>query len=209
MRVSRIRGATAVLALALLLLLSLLPQAMSAEALARLKQADATIWHTDLEGAVVVRIDGETGSYRLAAESGRASASPIESALFLPVLLCNAGETVAPTPTPTATPTSTPEAPIVVEAWVSNETPSQYSTVTVYGRIHQNGVGIPKVPMHAVWHYRTTTSDCEAVSGADGVAACERNIGRASAEYHVRIVVTFTYAGETHVAETGFTPQLR
>jgi competence protein ComEC len=179
------------------------------EALTRLKQAGATIWRTDLEGTVVVRVDGETGDYHLAAESGRASAPAIENALFLPLLLYKAGEAVVPTPTPTATPTSTPEAPIVVEAWVSNETPSQYSTVTVYGRIHQNGLGIPKVPMHAVWHYRTTTSDCGAVSGADGVAACERNIGRASAEYRVRIVVTFTHAGETYVAETGFTPQLR
>ena len=170
------------------------------EALARLKQVGTTIWRTDLEGTVVVRIDGDTGSYRLAAESGRASASPIQSDLFLPFILSSFGEPVVPTPTPT------PQPP-VAEAWVSNETPARYSTVTVYGRIHRNGIGIPDVPMHAVWHYRTTSPDCDGQSDADGVASCARNIAGASAGYYVRVVVTFTYAGQAYAAETGFTPQ--
>jgi hypothetical protein len=180
MGVSRIRGATVVLALALLLLMSSLPQALSAEMMAH--------------------IIGETGGYRLVAELGRASASAIQSDLFLPFILSSFGEPVVPTPTPT------PQPP-VVEAWVSNETPPRYSTVTVYGHIHRHGVGIPDVPMNAVWHYRTTSTDCDGQSNADGVASCARNIAGASAGHYVRVVVTFTYAGQTYMAETGFTPQ--
>jgi hypothetical protein len=127
---------------------------------------------------------------------------------------------VAPTPTavtPTATPvppTPTPLPPtpppgegVQVSAWVSNETPARYTTVTVYGRITHDGVGVASVPMGTVWHYRTTTPGCSAVTGSDGVASCSRAIGGATADYHVRIDVTFSYLGQEYTATTGFTPQ--
>jgi hypothetical protein len=185
MRAGRIRGAMYVLALALLLLTSPLPQHLRAD--------------------MMTDIIGETGGYGLAADSGRSPMLSTQNDLFLPFVLQNFGEPV-PTPTLPPTPTPTPGAP-VVEAWVSNETPPRYSTVTVYGRIHRNGVGIPDVPMNAVWHYRTTSPECDGQSNADGVAACARNIAGASAGHYVRVVVTFTYAGQTYVTETGFTPQ--
>jgi hypothetical protein len=197
MRAGRIRGTIYVLALALLFLTSPLLQHLSAEMVAHIidvGQGDATL--LELPGdettpRAQVLVDGDIPL--------------IQSDLFLPFTLHSFGDPV-PTPTPSPTPTPTPEAP-VVEAWVSNGTPARFSTVTVYGRIHSNGVGIPGVPMHAVWHYRTTSPDCDGQSDADGVASCARNIGGASTGHYVRVVVTFTYAGQTYVAETGFTPQ--
>ena len=95
----------------------------------------------------------------------------------------------------------------MVTAWVSNPTPPQYSTVTVYGKITLGVVGIANVPMHAVWNYKTTTPTCDGVSGADGVASCGRYIGAATKGYRVDIDVQFTYEGQQYSAIIGFTPQ--
>ena len=99
--------------------------------------------------------------------------------------------------------TSLPE----VNAWVSNVTPRQYSDVIVYGKLTRDGVGIPGVPMRTTWHYRTTASYCDAVSGGSGVASCTRFIRTATVGYYVSITVEFSYQGHRFLAETGFTPQ--
>jgi beta-lactamase superfamily II metal-dependent hydrolase len=120
----------------------------------------------------------------------------------------------APTATPTATvmplrtptPTAITDGQIEVTTWLSNSTPSQYSTVTVYGRITGAGVGIAGVPMHTTWHYKTTTSYCDGTSGSDGIASCSRYISGATKGYYVSIAVGFTYQGQQHYASTGFTP---
>ena len=53
------------------------------------------------------------------------------------------------------------------------------------------------IPMHTVWHYRTTTVTCDGLSGANGVASCTRNISGATAGYTVVIEVIFTVSGQT------------
>jgi hypothetical protein len=110
-------------------------------------------------------------------------------------------------PRETATPTPIPIGSTEVAAWVSNSAPPQYSTVTVYGKITRGGVGIANVPMHTIWHYRTTTSYCDGTSRSDGVASCSRYISRATKGYYVRIDVQFLYQGQTYSASTGFTPR--
>jgi len=103
---------------------------------------------------------------------------------------------------PSAT-TSLPE----VTAWVNNPAPTQFSDVTVYGKLTRDGAAIAGAPMQTAWHYRTTTSYCDAVSGSSGIASCTRYISTATLEYYVSITVEFSYQEQRFVAETGFTPQ--
>ena len=153
----------------------------------RLTEAGVEIWRTDLEGDIVVSTDGRTLS--LAAGSGR-RAPPLSWFAYLPI---------ARGPIP-------PPDPIEVTAWVSDPAPQRYSSVTVYGQITEEGVGLSDVPMETVWHYRTTTATCSATTGPDGVAACTRAIGGATLGHYVRIDATFTYEGRTYSATTGFVP---
>ena len=132
---------------------------------------------------------------------------PLPTATATPV--ARSTNTVVPTPTSTLapTPTNTPSVSVEVEAWVSNSSPSQYSTVRAYGKITQGGKGIAGVPMHTTWRYKTTTSYCDGSSGSDGVASCSRSIGRATKGHYVSISVRFTYEGQSYTASTGFTPR--
>jgi hypothetical protein len=57
--------------------------------------------------------------------------------------------------------------------------------------------------MTTSWHYKTTTSSCSGVTGADGVAACSRGIGRATSGYRLNVDVVIDGYGAT----TWFTPQ--
>jgi hypothetical protein len=100
-------------------------------------------------------------------------------------------------------PASLPQA----TAWVSQVAPTQYSDITVYGKLTQDGVGIRGASMQTTWHYRTTTSYCDGVSGGDGIAACTRFISTATRGYYVSVTVEFSYQGQHYVAGTGFTPQ--
>lgn len=114
--------------------------------------------------------------------------------------------TATPPPGPTPTPTvGTPE--VQVTAWVSNESPAQRTSVTVYGKLTVGGRGVAGVPMRTTWYYRTTTSTCEGTTGSDGVASCSRLIGSATIGYRVRIDVALDYQGRTYTAQTGFTPR--
>ena len=88
-------------------------------------------------------------------------------------------------------------------AWVSNGTPPRFSTVTVYGRLLTNGVGQSGLVMETTWHYRTTTSYCDGLTAADGIADCSRSIGGASADYQVNIDVEI----EGQTVTTWFVPE--
>lgn len=156
-------------------------------ALERLTEAGVEIWRTDLEGDIVVSTDGET--LTLVAGSGR-RAPPLSWKAYLPIMR-------GPIPPPDA---------IQAKAWVSDPEPLQFSTVTVYGSLAEDGQGVAGVPMETVWHYRTTTATCSAKTDSSGVAACTRSIGGATAGYYVRIDVDFLYQGQTYSSATGFTP---
>jgi HKD family nuclease len=88
-------------------------------------------------------------------------------------------------------------------AWVSDGTPSRFSTVTVFGRLLTNGVGQEGLVMEATWHYLTTTSYCDGVTGVDGIADCSRSIGGATAGHQVNIDVEI----EGQTVTTWFVPE--
>ena len=86
---------------------------------------------------------------------------------------------------------------------VSNATPPQYSTVTVYGRYLVNGEGQAGHAMIATWHYRTTSPSCEGLTNPDGMAQCSRSIGRASLDYQVNVDIEI----DGYEVTTWFTPE--
>jgi hypothetical protein len=146
-----------------------------------------------------------------------------DSFVYLPFIARPALPTSTPTATPTQTPTATPTTPapptgdnvhcedyagsVQVCAWVSNGSPSQYSTVTVSGRLMSAGVPIAGAPMHTVWHYMSSTATEDCVTGSDGIGRCSRNISRATKGYKVTVNVTITYQSSTYSTYTSFTPQ--
>jgi hypothetical protein len=119
----------------------------------------------------------------------------------------------SPTSTPTPAPSDTPPAGANVVcqhsggaeicAWVAQGNPRQNSTETVYGRLVVGGVPQAGRPMNTTWHYKTTVSSCTGTTGADGVAACSRSIGRASLGYRVNVDVVI----DGYAATTWFVPQ--
>jgi phosphatidylserine/phosphatidylglycerophosphate/cardiolipin synthase-like enzyme len=88
-------------------------------------------------------------------------------------------------------------------AWVSNGTPPRFSTVTVYGRLLVGGSGQAGQVMETTWHYLTTTSYCDGLTGSDGVAHCSRSIGGATAGFQVNIEVEI----EGQTVTTWFVPE--
>ncbi len=96
---------------------------------------------------------------------------------------------------------------VVVTASVSNASPSQQSEVTITATITNNGQPIYGLPMLATWHYRTTTSICTALTGANGIASCTRNIASATLGYAVTIDVGITWEARVYTASARFTPK--
>jgi len=128
---------------------------------------------------------------------------PVEAA---PTPILPTATSVPPSPTLVRLPTE-PSIPVVeVIAWVDNPTPAQNATVTVFGKFTIRSAGIAGVPMDTTWHYKSTDSYCDGITDVQGIATCNREIGRATKDYTVRIDVVFAYEGKTYRAQTSFTP---
>lgn len=139
--------------------------------------------------------------------------TPTPTATPLPTSTPTATPLPTNTPTPTATPPPPPQGDNVVCqdfgsqqvcAWVSNGNPPRFSTVTVYGRLLQNGVPVAGQQMLTAWHYLTTTPVCnDGITNSNGEASCSRSIGGATSGFTVNVHVQI--GGNTVV--TWFTPQ--
>lgn len=77
--------------------------------------------------------------------------------------------------------------------------------MTVYGRLLDDGVGVPIQHMLSSWHFSDRVSECDSgFTSTDGVAFCSRGIGNADIDFEVEIDVTL--GGYT--VTTSFTPVL-
>jgi len=112
-----------------------------------------------------------------------------------------------PNPPATWTPPPPANGKIQVSASVSNPHPSDYSNETVDGKFTDNGQPVSGVTMDTTWRYKTTSPDCDSNTGANGVAACTRDISDATIGYTVNIDVTFDFDGKTYTTTTSFTPK--
>jgi hypothetical protein len=89
---------------------------------------------------------------------------------------------------------------------ISNQSPAQYSDVTVYGRLVVAGQAISNITMHTRWNYKTTTAYQDCQTDSQAVGACARNINAATPGYTVLVDIAFEYGGKTYGAQTSFTP---
>ena len=144
--------------------------------------------------------------------------TPTSTVTRTPTLTPTSTATPTTTPTQTRTPTPVPTPSgtnvdcndfgnVQVCAWVSDGTPTRNSTVAVYGRLYVNGQPVSSLPMHAVWHYATTSPSCDGTTGTSGIASCSRSIGNATIGRTVTINVTITYNGQNFGATTFFVPR--
>ena len=97
----------------------------------------------------------------------------------------------------------------LVQACVSNASPTHNTNVTVYGRLVVGGQPVSGATMDTTWHYKSKPSYCggEAATGADGIASCTRDVSSATSGYQVVIDMVFSYGGQTYNGQTSFTPQ--
>jgi len=86
---------------------------------------------------------------------------------------------------------------------VSEPRPAQNSTVTVFGEYYVEGEGVANLTMETTWRYKTTTTGCNGITDAAGLAQCSRAIGKASPDYQVDVDVEI----RGHKVTTWFTPK--
>jgi len=148
----------------------------------------------------------------LALASCSPKASPTAVPASTPPPTAPATETWTPGPPPTATPEITPTPPgdkFEVKVWLDNPTPSQNSSVHVWGSLIKNGVYLGGMMMRATWPNKTEksgTSSCD-VLVTYGSGMCTVRVKDYPPGVFVPITVTFDYRGLRYTAHTGFTPQ--
>jgi competence protein ComEC len=151
------------------------------ETLARLSNIGAQIKRTDLSGTITLH-----------------DSASFTHSVYLPIVAA------PPAPMPGHNVRCTQSGNAQMCASVSAPAPSQYSSVSVYGRLLINGAAEAGLPMNSTWKYKSSTPTCNSgVSGADGVASCSRQIGAATLGY----TVTITASIGGYTASTSFAPQ--
>ena len=95
------------------------------------------------------------------------------------------------------------------ETWTTTPHPRQYTNAVVWVSLSADAYEvIPQVgvPVHTVWHYRTSPPTLNWQTGDDGRAAMIRNIGDATCGYTVRVDIYVGYEG-SQIDSAYFTPQ--
>lgn len=165
------------------------------ETLIQLALVGAEVYRTDQKGTIVFISDGQT-----------VFTGTVELYLYLPVIH---------NPLPSSMPTSTPSPPTGVNVvcrdsgaaqicgWVSNGSPGQNSSETVYGRLLINNIRQTGQTMDTTWHFKSTNSSCSGTTDIYGIASCSRSIGMATIGYQVNVDVSIGGYSVT----TWFTPK--
>jgi hypothetical protein len=141
-------------------------------------------------------------------------ASPTAVPTSTPHPTAPATETGTPVPSTivpeiTPTPPATPGDKFEVKVWLDNPTPSQNSSVHVWGSLIKNGVYLGGMMMRATWPGKTEksgTSSCD-VLVTYGSGMCTVQVEDYPPGVFVPITVTFDYRGARYTAPTGFTPR--
>lgn len=147
------------------------------------------------------------------------SATPAGAAPTANPTTTQAATATQPPPTPTTaaatntppppTPTLTPEPDYIctASASVSDTNPQKNSNITLTGVLSCSQGSPGGAILSSEWHFKSTTTGCDATAAPNGVANCTRGIGNASSGYTVQIDVTMTKDGHRWSASTSFTPQ--
>jgi hypothetical protein len=102
--------------------------------------------------------------------------------------------------------------PFTIGAWVSNYSPNQNDTVTIYVlcRVQDPTMQTPSVPPPTPVHVRVALDQLGAVlegdTDKDGIAAISYTFNDPNTGQPVDITVTASYQGHPYIARTFFTP---
>ena len=95
-----------------------------------------------------------------------------------------------------------------VTASVDNKRPRYGEQVTVTVRCKDgSGEGIEGVKVLYSWRYKTSNPKETRKTDSAGVAACTRDIGRATKGYRVKVEITATFKGVTKRTTVSFVPR--
>lgn len=115
--------------------------------------------------------------------------------------------TPSPTPAPIPQPASSTVTSLVVSASVSNPSPADYSTETIFVKVtDQNRRPVSGATIQGVAHYKTSDHPFQTGTGSDGTASAGLRISRATPGYRVEVDVTATYGNVSESGQTSFTP---
>lgn len=170
----------------------------TAPALCRVQSSGAKVFATHRVGTVTVTTDGTT--FRVTPDTPEMQDYCAAGASYWP-----APPPPPPPPPPTNNTTAPP--PFAITATVSDDTPCQFTTVTVHVRALRGPTGVEGASVDSTWHYKASTATESGITDASGHVALARYISGASAGYAVAVELVATSGSETALASTSFTPQ--
>jgi beta-lactamase superfamily II metal-dependent hydrolase len=163
----------------------------SDDTLNRLSLSGARLYRTDFDGNVTFAFDSTPQE------------EPSVERIYLPLVYYESATIPPLEPLPGQNMQCNTSGQVEICASVSDANPPRYSNVTVNGRLKLNGEPGSGKSMFTTWHYKSTTSYCnDGITGLDGLASCQRDIGGATAGYQVNIEVSI----EGYSVTTSFTP---
>ena len=163
----------------------------SSDTLNRLSASGARLYRTDFDGNVTFSFDSTPQEETLVER------------IYLPLVYYGSATIPPQEPLPGQNMQCSTSGQVEICASVSDANPPRYSKVTVNGRLKMNGEPQSGKSMVTTWHYKSTTSYCnDGITGLNGLASCQRDIGGATAGYQVNIVVSI----EGYSVTTSFTP---
>ncbi len=94
---------------------------------------------------------------------------------------------------------------VVIQSCIDKPEPTQYDTLQITTRMSKDGLPIAGANIKTTWDYKTSRPECSAVSNAEGIGFCSRNIGSAILGFRVVVEVQYDYNGQGYRGETSFT----
>lgn len=173
----------------------------------RLTKNNVNIYRTDTDGTIVFKTDGSKMTVNKNAWTNPNTAiEDKKPTTETPSTNQNTSQTVPVVPVPS--PEVAKPSAIQATASISNATPTQNSTVTVTVKvIDSNNKAIPNANVKLKLAYKSTTTEYEGTTDANGNATLTFKIGRAAKGFTVNGDITVTANGLTTSTSTAFTPQ--
>lgn len=157
------------------------------EVLARLTNANAKIYRTDVDGTIIFKSDGKNlevnkSDWKYTGSSKPATNAPVEN--------------------------STVSTSITATASIDEPNPGQNDSVTVTVNVKdEKGKAVKGANVHLNLHYKSTDTEYSGVTNVNGVAVINFRTGRAAKGFTVNGDLTITANGQTTSTKTSFTPQ--
>lgn len=179
------------------------------EVLDRLLSRDIKIYRNDLQGDIIFTSDGQDINVNVAHWNSEQQATDTLTPVPTPEPVTTSEPTPIPTSEPTPEPTPAEKQALNVSSEISNESPTQNSSVTVTVKVSDaNGNPVSGALVDLSLKYKSTKSDYSGVTDSNGVAEITFGIGRATKDYVVRGTIVASHDDHAlGIDSVSFTPQ--